>query len=89
MLSVPRREKEKPKFELMNTLLSRIPQKLHKGVPTASGQKPTLSRYGIGPSQRAKPFAMEFPFDAYRRTCDPNGVFHNNFVAALLAGTIQ
>jgi FAD/FMN-containing dehydrogenase len=28
-------------------------------------------------------------FDAYRRTCDPNGVFHNNFVAALLGGTTQ
>ena len=28
-------------------------------------------------------------FDAYRRTCDPNGVFHNNFVAALLGGTSQ
>ena len=28
-------------------------------------------------------------FDAYRRTCDPNGLFHNNFVAALLGNTIQ
>jgi hypothetical protein len=25
-------------------------------------------------------------FDAYRRTCDPQGVFHNDFVAALLGG---
>ena len=33
------------------------------GVPIASGQKTTLSHYGIGPSQRAKAFAMEFPFD--------------------------
>jgi hypothetical protein len=33
------------------------------GVPTASGQKTTLSHYGIGPSQRAKAFAMEFPFN--------------------------
>jgi FAD/FMN-containing dehydrogenase len=28
-------------------------------------------------------------FDAYCRTCDPNGVFHNNIVAALLGGTTQ
>jgi len=33
------------------------------GVPTVSGQKTTLSRCGIGLSQRAKAFAMEFPFD--------------------------
>jgi hypothetical protein len=28
-------------------------------------------------------------FDAYRRSCDPNGVFHNDFVTALLGGTSQ
>lgn len=28
-------------------------------------------------------------FDSYRRTCDPKGVFHNNFVAALLGDTTQ
>ena len=33
------------------------------GVPIASGQKPTLSRRGIGLSQRAQTFAVEFPFD--------------------------
>lgn len=26
-------------------------------------------------------------FDAYRRSCDPAGIFHNSFVAALLGGT--
>jgi hypothetical protein len=31
------------------------------GVPIASGQKTTLSQCGIGLSQRAKAFAMEFP----------------------------
>ena len=33
------------------------------GVAIATGQKPTLSQCGIGLSQRAKAFAMEFPFD--------------------------
>ena len=33
------------------------------GVPTVNGQKTTLSQCGIGLSQRAKAFAMEFPFD--------------------------
>jgi hypothetical protein len=28
-------------------------------------------------------------FDAYRRSSDPNGVFHNDFVAALLGGKSQ
>ena len=28
-------------------------------------------------------------FDPYRRSCDPNGIFHNDFVAALLGGTNQ
>jgi hypothetical protein len=34
-----------------------------KGVAIATGQRPTLSQCGIGLSQRAKAFAMEFPFD--------------------------
>jgi len=33
------------------------------GVPTVNGQTTTLSQCGIGLSQRAKAFAMEFPFD--------------------------
>jgi hypothetical protein len=28
-------------------------------------------------------------FDAYRRTCDPKGIFHSNFVAALLGEPSQ
>jgi hypothetical protein len=32
-----------------------------QGVPIASGQKTTLRQCGIGLSQRAKAFAMEFP----------------------------
>jgi len=28
-------------------------------------------------------------FDSYRRTCDPTGVFHNDFVAALLGNATQ
>ncbi|WP_342623909.1 FAD-binding protein [Pseudomonas alkylphenolica] len=33
--------------------------------------------------------ASTMAFDAYRGTCDPTGVFHNHFVAALLGGTTQ
>jgi hypothetical protein len=35
----------------------------HAGDAIATGQKPTLSRCGIGLSQRAKAFAIKFPFD--------------------------
>ena len=42
-------------------LLARQPGQ--HGVPTVNGQKTTLSQCGIGLSQRAKTFAMEFPFD--------------------------
>jgi hypothetical protein len=37
------------------------------GVPTASGQKTTLSQCGIGLSQREKAFTMEFPFEVIGR----------------------
>jgi hypothetical protein len=33
------------------------------GEAIAAGQKPTLSRCGIGLSQRAKAFAIKLPFD--------------------------
>jgi hypothetical protein len=36
---------------------------LQSGVPTVSGQKTTLSQCGVWLSQRAKAFAMKFPFD--------------------------
>jgi hypothetical protein len=35
-------------------------RRIHNGVAIADGQKTTLSRSGIGQSQRAKSFAMEF-----------------------------
>jgi hypothetical protein len=34
-----------------------------EGDAIVTGQKPTLSRCGIGLSQRAKAFAIKFPFD--------------------------